>query len=526
MTDTPNLALPLMAAAQAQKHVTHNEALALLDALTQLSVISRAATAPPATPPEGARYLVPTGGTGTFSGKAGQIALFDGGAWRFLPPKPGWLAYVADEGAALVHDGSTWAALGQAIGTIDQLAALGIGTPSDAVNRLAVRAQGALMTARRVASGGTGDMRLTVEKEAAARTASLLFQSDYAGRAEMGLMGDDGFRVKVSADGATWLDALQVNPASGQVSFPNGVSGLAGGGDGMRMSPGGRLTLVGSTGVMTTEVNGASTVFYTPFAHDGVPLYDGTKWTAAIFDELSQTTTDATKSPAPVVANACYDVFVWLDGATLRATRGPAWQSATQRGTGPGSAEIEMLNGLWLNRNAVANGPAARRGTYVGTIRSNSSALIESSLLRRFVWNRYNQVSTPMRFRGAGTRLAPAGGPWEPFLNDVNARIEWVMGMEIGRIEARFDVLHFVSGGGTANAGFDLDGASVGSDADLVIGSNSNASILTIASAVFNNFAGPGYHYLTAMTRPGSTNTTFYGSLVELQYGVCGSLMT
>jgi hypothetical protein len=230
MTDTPNLALPLMAAAQAQKHVTHNEALAMLDALAQLSVISRAATAPPAAPAEGARYLVPAGGTGGFAGKAGQIALFDGGLWRSLPPRPGWLAYVADEGAALVHDGAAWVALGQAIGAIGQLSALGVGTAGDAVNRLAVRAQGALMTAQRLSSGGTGDMRLTIEKETPARTGSLLFQSGYSGRAEMGLMGDDGFRVKVSADGAAWKDAIAVSQSTGQVSFPNGVSGLSGGG--------------------------------------------------------------------------------------------------------------------------------------------------------------------------------------------------------------------------------------------------------------------------------------------------------
>jgi Protein of unknown function (DUF2793) len=38
MTNTPRLALPAIEAAQAQKHVTHNEALTLLDALTQLAV--------------------------------------------------------------------------------------------------------------------------------------------------------------------------------------------------------------------------------------------------------------------------------------------------------------------------------------------------------------------------------------------------------------------------------------------------------------------------------------------------------
>jgi hypothetical protein len=229
MTDTPNLALPLIAAAQAQKHVTHNEALALLDAVVQMSVDSRTLSAPPSTPAEGARYLVPAGATGAFAGKATQIALFDGGGWRFLPPKPGWIAYVAAENIVLVWTGVAWTALGQAIGGIDQLAALGIGTASDPVNRLSVRAQGALMSALRMAASGTGDMRLTLEKETAAHTGSLVFQTNYSGRAEIGLMGDDAFRVKVSADGSLWRDALLVNGATGQVSFPNGVSGLSGG---------------------------------------------------------------------------------------------------------------------------------------------------------------------------------------------------------------------------------------------------------------------------------------------------------
>ena len=40
MSETVNLELPLIAAAQAQKHVTHNEALAIADALIHLAVPS------------------------------------------------------------------------------------------------------------------------------------------------------------------------------------------------------------------------------------------------------------------------------------------------------------------------------------------------------------------------------------------------------------------------------------------------------------------------------------------------------
>ena len=64
MSDTPRLRLPLIAAAQAQKHVTHNEALRLLYALVQLAVIDRATAAPPAAPTEGDCHIVAAGATG------------------------------------------------------------------------------------------------------------------------------------------------------------------------------------------------------------------------------------------------------------------------------------------------------------------------------------------------------------------------------------------------------------------------------------------------------------------------------
>lgn len=62
---TANLALPLIAASQASKHVTHNEALTALDSLVQLACLDKDLTAPPGSPGEGDRYLVaaanPTG---------------------------------------------------------------------------------------------------------------------------------------------------------------------------------------------------------------------------------------------------------------------------------------------------------------------------------------------------------------------------------------------------------------------------------------------------------------------------------
>lgn len=214
MSDTPHLALPLIAAAQAQKHVTHNEALALLDALTQLSVLDRDRTAPPTAPAEGARHLVAAGATGAFAGQEGRIALFDAGAWRFLVPKAGWHAHVLAEQVLLVFDGTAWRDLGRYVREVERL---GIGTAPDATNRLAAKLNNALFAALSAGEGGTGDLRFVLNKEAPARSVSQLYQSGWSGRAEIGLTGDDDLRIKVSPDGSTWREALRVDRASGAV---------------------------------------------------------------------------------------------------------------------------------------------------------------------------------------------------------------------------------------------------------------------------------------------------------------------
>ncbi|KAB2857294.1 MAG: DUF2793 domain-containing protein, partial [Bauldia sp.] len=88
-----HLGLPYLAPAQAQKHVTHNEALRRLDAVLQLAVVDSTVTAPPGSPAEGDRYIVPAGATGAWAGEDGAVAAFADGAWELVPPEAGWIAY-------------------------------------------------------------------------------------------------------------------------------------------------------------------------------------------------------------------------------------------------------------------------------------------------------------------------------------------------------------------------------------------------------------------------------------------------
>lgn len=222
MAETTHLALPYIDAAQAQKHVTHNEALQRLDALVQLSVIARGQSAPPASPTEGERYLVGAGASGAFAGKDFQIAVRLAGAWTFLVPRAGWSVYVAAERLSFVHDGSAWIDVGLALRSLQNLERFGLGATADGANPFSVKLNAALFAAKGAGEGGSGDLRFTLNKSAPANTVSQLYQTNWSGRAETGLTGDDHFRVKVSADGSSWKDAIDIDPASGRVAAPFG----------------------------------------------------------------------------------------------------------------------------------------------------------------------------------------------------------------------------------------------------------------------------------------------------------------
>ena len=110
---TPRLSLPFVAAGQAQKHITVNEALGKLDGLVQLSVQSRTVAAQPASPIDGLIHILPSGATGAswLDMAAGLLARHADGVWEALTPKAGWLAWIIDEGLALIHDGANWTPL-------------------------------------------------------------------------------------------------------------------------------------------------------------------------------------------------------------------------------------------------------------------------------------------------------------------------------------------------------------------------------------------------------------------------------
>ncbi len=216
MAKTPHLNLPFISAAQAQKHVTHNEALKALDAIIHLSVLDRDLSTPPTSPNEGDRYIVANGASDDWGGQDLKVAAFQDGSWEFYTPNTGWLAWVADEASLVGWDGSSWvissaSAGGTNLNPVSE-GLVGINATAETINRLSINSPASLFNHE------GGDHQIKVNKNASSDTASVLFQTGFSGRAEFGLTGDDDFHVKVSPDGSTFHEGLVIDKDDGVVS--------------------------------------------------------------------------------------------------------------------------------------------------------------------------------------------------------------------------------------------------------------------------------------------------------------------
>jgi hypothetical protein len=208
--------------------------------------------------------------------------------------------------------------------------------------------------------------------------------------------------------------------------------------------PQGRLTLSSGVPVMISSVPGATNVYYTPYVGNQVPIYDGTNLVPFSVAEISQATTDTTKSPAAVAGNSVYDIFVWNDSGAIRATRGPAWTSDLLRSAG---TALVRVNGIWLNNATITNGPAAQRGTYVGTIRSNASSTIDfifgaaaSGGTAGFfgVWNAYNRVENGTIVKDSGTSYGYSSSTARAARGGSGMAISFVTGLQEDAVQASF----------------------------------------------------------------------------------------
>ncbi|MFW2829119.1 DUF2793 domain-containing protein [Sphingomonas sp. ID0503] len=110
MAETARLGLPLLSAGQAQKEVTHNEALAAIDTIVHPLIQAMDVIAPPPAPTLGQAWIVGEGATGAWAGHDGTIAGWTTGGWRFLIAPEGTTGWLVASDLPVRRTASGWIA--------------------------------------------------------------------------------------------------------------------------------------------------------------------------------------------------------------------------------------------------------------------------------------------------------------------------------------------------------------------------------------------------------------------------------
>ncbi len=286
-------------------------------------------------------------------------------------------------------------------------------------------------------------------------------------------------------------------------------------------APGGRLTLQSGTPVLIADILSVTSVFYTPYLGDRIPIYNGVIWTFVAFTELTNITTNSAvgnAGPAVGAADSNYDLFVWDNLGVLTLTRGPLWTSDTVRSAG---TALVRVNGILMNAVAITNGPAIQRGTYVGSIRLGAGAVLFWKLGGKAVggssgyfnvWNMYNRVDVEAQSRESTASWTYAGGifAWRAINNALNNRVSYIVGLAEDPVDAHF--MCNASGVGVPYAGVGLDSVTVRSGSSMFQAATAGNIGFVAGSTQINLL---GFHFVQAIEFNNSPTftSTFFGDI-------------
>jgi hypothetical protein len=290
--------------------------------------------------------------------------------------------------------------------------------------------------------------------------------------------------------------------------------------------PQGRLTLTTATPVMTAEAANQTTIYYTPYVGDRVPLYNGTEWENKLFSELSI----AMAASANWAADSNFDLFVANDGGTIRLVTGPAWTSGTARGTGAGTTELERKNGIWTNKVSMTGRYGAsstmtvdaNEGTYVGTFRTTGSTGTTTwelggladggNPIVLLLWNMYNRVPVKAVNNDTTDNWTYTTLTLRKKNDNANNQVQIVQGLN-EPVEVKNIALFLNSSAAVSSyTPIALDSLTVAATTQINIVNTATSTAYGAGFAMFSDYPGLGYHYFQALEQSNASGVqTFYG---------------
>lgn len=287
---------------------------------------------------------------------------------------------------------------------------------------------------------------------------------------------------------------------------------------------GGRLTLVSGSPIVTADQLAKTTIYYTPFVGDLMPIYNGARWEQKQFSELALSLDSDAGHTGYHQSGKNFDLFAVDDAGVIRLCSGPAWSSDTARGAGAGTTELTRLNGLLVNANAMTArfGAAAgntvavpaNRASYLGSFRASANGQTQFSFgavsaggteAKLFLWNMYNR-------RGVSAFVGDNTDSWAystATIRASNNSATMRVSLIVGQNDDDFDAEHLALVSGSSSVG----SAGVGLDSTAAFNGKigcGGGSFVIPCPGRYAGKVGLGFHFLSANER-GNTSVAFYG---------------
>lgn len=296
------------------------------------------------------------------------------------------------------------------------------------------------------------------------------------------------------------------------------------------VQPQGRLTLTSATPYMTAGVSTTSSIFYTPYLGNAIPIWNGSTFVQTAFSQLTMTLT-AGAHPA----GTFYDIFVYLNAGVVSIGTGPAWTNTTTR-----SAAITQTGaaGIWtntatislVNNGVTTAGVAANQATYVGSVwagnngnttmqfkpAAGSTGIGATGIGATLgLWNAYNRLKYVAQMKDVTVSWTNASATWTRANGaTTSCTCGWIDGLGQSLVLAEYIQSIGDAAGSDGQIGVTFD-SNTNTPAGLT-GDYLSAGSMHGTVTGGDTLVSLGQHFVNAMERAAAGTATFYGGLLQM----------
>jgi len=268
-------------------------------------------------------------------------------------------------------------------------------------------------------------------------------------------------------------------------------------------TPGGRLTLTSGTPVTTSDVTGATSIYYTPYVSNVITLWDGYRWHPIEFSEY-------TLALGTLSSGKPYDVFAYLSSGAL-ACEVLVWTNDTTRATA-----ITIQDGRYCK-----SGDKTR--LYLGTFYTTATTTTEDSEGgtttqvggKRYLWNMYNRVRRSLRVVDTADSWTYSTASWRRAdgASAGSNEVAYVTGLNTDAVRATLNAGAYSKSIVSATySGIGVDSGTAPSGLTAEAFTESNAvGITALHTAHFVGMPGVGRHFLAWLEKGNANGPTFIG---------------